>query len=319
MTPALRSLKTHFPECALHVLVAEEAAPVLEHLPWLERVWKFPRARGKAKLSKSWPLIQALRREHFDRSVDFRGNDRGALISRLCGAPERLALLAPGGFWGRRFCYTQAIGIPQGCHASLENLRLLSAWGVSGPACPELEIRANPALSGLAECLLARQPVLCHINASKPANEWPIQHWAELYRTATTAGHHLAFSAGPSSREQALLAGLKAIAPNAHSLPIVPDLATFLAVLQRARLVVCGDTGPLHFAAGLGVPTISLFGPSSPKRYAPLGKQHRMLQGGHCTCGSGRANCLNPIPCMAAISVEAVLGVLSEMLSHESL
>jgi ADP-heptose:LPS heptosyltransferase len=61
MTPALRAIREHFPGSTLHVLVAEEAVPLLHHLPGLARVWAFPRRRGKAKPLLSWPVIRALR------------------------------------------------------------------------------------------------------------------------------------------------------------------------------------------------------------------------------------------------------------------
>ena len=94
LTPALRAIKEHFADCSLHVLVSEEVIPLLQHLPWLDRVWAFPRKRGSANLRSSWPVIRDLRRERFDCSVDFVGSDRGALVSLLCGARERLAPLA---------------------------------------------------------------------------------------------------------------------------------------------------------------------------------------------------------------------------------
>ena len=90
MTPALRAIREHFPGSTLHLLVAEEIVPLLQHLPGLARVWAFPRRRGRAKPTLSWPVIRALRQEHFDRSVEFGGNDRGAIVSLLCGARQRL-------------------------------------------------------------------------------------------------------------------------------------------------------------------------------------------------------------------------------------
>src|SRR5260221_570825 len=105
MVPALRALKEHFGDCALHALVPQEVVPLLEHLPWLTRVWGMPRTRGRARFQQSWPILRGLRQEHFDRSVDFGGNDRGAILSLLCGARERLAPLTEKGFLGRRFCY----------------------------------------------------------------------------------------------------------------------------------------------------------------------------------------------------------------------
>ena len=83
MTPALRAIREHFPGSTLHLLVAEEIVPLLQHLPGLARVWAFPRRRGRAKPTLSWPVIRALRQEHFDRSVEFGGNDRGAIVSLL--------------------------------------------------------------------------------------------------------------------------------------------------------------------------------------------------------------------------------------------
>jgi len=299
----------------LHVLVAEEVAPLLQHLPWLARVWAFPRRRGKANLKQAWPVIRALRREHFDRSVDFGSNDRSAIVGLLCGAQQRLGFRWPGGFLGRPFCYTQTIRPLEGQHQSQANFHLLSAWGIAAPACPEIEIRADPVLAVAAGQLLPRPGILCHLATSQPKKEWPLAHWVEFYRRAAAAGHEVVFSTGTTPREQALLEDLKKLLPDAPVLPALPDLATFLAVLKRARLFVSGDTGPLHFAAGLGVPTISLFGPSSASKWAPSGKRHRALQAGNCSCNTQTAVCLSASPCMAAISPETVFRLVSETLT----
>jgi ADP-heptose:LPS heptosyltransferase len=307
MTPALQAIREHFPSCALHVLVAEEVAPLFQHLPGLARVWAFPRTRGKARLKQSWPVIRALRQERFDRLVDFGGNDRSAIVSLLCGARQRLGPRWPGGFLGRRFCYTQTLRLSTAQHISLRDCQLLSAWGIAAPACPAVEIHADPELAGVAAQFLPRPAILCHLATSQPKKEWPIAHWAEFYRRATAAGHEVVFSTGISPREQALLGDLKKLVPATPALPVLPDLPTFLAVLKRARLFISGDTGPLHFAAGLGVPTIGLFGPSPAGKWAPLGKQHQALQGGDCSCGVGSSDCLSASPCMSKISPEAVL------------
>ncbi len=314
MTPALRALRQSFPESRLHVLVAEEAVPVLQHFRGVERVWGFPRRRGSAGLKESWPMIRALRRERFDRSVDLGGNDRGALVSLVCGARQRLGPLRQRGFLGRRFCYTQLVKPADGEHEALANLRLLSPWGVMAPERPVLEIEASPALGPAAEKLLPGPALVCHVASSQPNREWPISHWAELFRLASGAGLELVFSTGLGPREQARLTDLKARVPAARTLPPLPDLALFMAVVKRAGLFISGDTGPLHLAAGLGVPTVALFGPSSPQRWAPLGEHHRFLQAAACSCGPGTARCVAPSPCMNAISPEAVLKMIHRAL-----
>jgi ADP-heptose:LPS heptosyltransferase len=311
MTPALRAIRESFPKGELHVLVPEEVAPIFNHLPWLNRVWPMPRTRGRVRFSQSWPIIRALRREHFDRSVDFAGNDRGAILTFLCGARERLGFDVSGGFLGRRFCYNQCV-LPMSLkqHESLRLAHILSRWDIAPPISLETEIRTDPAKDTLAASLLPARTILCHIASSQPKKEWPVRHWAAFYQMAVAAGRRLAFTTSTNTREQSLMTELKKIVPIAPILPVVPDLALFLALLKRSEVFISGDTGPLHFAAGLGVPTISLFGPSFAGQWAPVGERHRALMGGVCACDGDSNTCHSSNSCLAAISPEQVFNCL---------
>ena len=316
MTPALRALRKQYPEAELHLLVPAELAPLFEHLPWLDRIWAMPRKRGRAKLAQTWPLLRALRRERFDRSVDFASNDRGAFLSLFIGAKQRLGWDEPGGFFGRKLFYNQRVAAPRNDlpHESRRLVQLLSGWQIPPPDSFEAEICANPALAEAAKKILpAENAVVCHVASSQPKKEWPLTKWAELHRLAAAAGHRLVFTTARGEREAALMTELKTLLPEAEILPLVPDLDLFLAVLARAKVFVSGDTGPLHFAAGLGVPTISLFGPSDPARWAPVGTKHTVLRGGDCTCEGNLFACARtPINqnCLFMISAEQVLAAL---------
>jgi lipopolysaccharide heptosyltransferase III len=318
MTPALRGLREHFPDAELHLLVPEEIAPLFQHLPWPNRVWPMPRRRGQASLGKTWPLLRALRRERFDRSVDFASNDRGAILSRLIGARRRLGWEERGGFWGRKFCYTdRVVSEAKSQHESSRLVRLLSAWQIPPPSSLEAEMCADPSLAEVAQNILpAEGAVVCHVASSQPKKEWPLPHWAKLYHLATKAGCRVAFTTARGEREQALMTELKKLAPDAAILPEVPELSLFLAVLGRAGVFISGDTGPLHFAAGLGVPTISLFGPSSPVQWAPIGQRHRFLTGNTCACDGNLDTCQSGNHCLAAISPEQVFDCLRTVLAE---
>jgi ADP-heptose:LPS heptosyltransferase len=318
LTPALRALRAHFPEGDLHLLVPAEIAPLFQRLPWLNRIWPMPRQRGRVQFGQSWPMLGALRRERFDRSVDFASNDRGAIISRFVGARRRLGWNERGGFFGRKFCYTERVTPevePQ--HESARLVQLLSGWQIPPPRSLEAEIHADPAFAGAAkEILPAEKAVLCHVASSQPKKEWPLKQWADLYRLATKAGFHVAFTTARGEREQTLMTGLKQLVPDATILPPIPELPLFLAVLSRAGVFIAGDTGPLHFAAGLGVPTISLFGPSSPSRWAPIGGRHQILTGNACTCDGNLSVCKNTSHCLAAIMPEQVFNCVRTVLAE---
>ena len=314
MTPALRALRGHFPAAEIHLLAPQEIAPLFQHLPWLDRVWSMPRRRGRASLRESWPLLRALRRERFDRSVDFASNDRGAILSFFIGAQRRLGWDERAGFFGRRFFYTDRVAAGKNPpHESARLAQLLSGWQIPPPASLEAEIRADPALAAAAQKILPHErAVICHIASSQPKKEWPRAHWAEFHRRATAAGFKLAFTTARGEREAALMAELKNLAPAAEVLPQLAELPLFLAVLARAGVFVSGDTGPLHFAAGLGVPTISLFGPTSPARWAPIGARHQVLTGAVCGCDGNAAVCTAARHCLAEISPAQVLAALQK-------
>ncbi|MGH7994621.1 MAG: glycosyltransferase family 9 protein, partial [Limisphaerales bacterium] len=255
LTPALRALCEHFPDSELHLLVPEEIAPLFQHLPYLHRVWAMPRRRGRAGFSQSWPIIRALRRERFDRSVDFASNDRGAILSRLIGARHRLGWDERGGFFGRKFCYTGRVPSERAgptCrpseaaqqrgptnenlkHESARLTQLLSGWQILPPLSLKAEIHADPSLADAARKILpAERAVICHVASSQQKKEWPLSHWATLQRLAAGTGFQTVFTTACGEREQARMVELKKLVPEAKILPPVPELPTFLAVLARA-------------------------------------------------------------------------------------
>jgi ADP-heptose:LPS heptosyltransferase len=314
ITPALRALKESQPKGDLHVLLAAEIAPLMENLPWITKVWSLPRTRGRARISDSWPIIRALRRERFDRSVDFGGNDRGAIMSFLSGARERLGAVDRASLL-YKICYSREVNSSTLPLAWVQrHLQLLSAWQIPPPQSTRLEIAADPALREEAAQLLPAGMVVCHLGTSQPRKEWPLDRWREFYRLARAAGFRLAFSSGTSERERALLAKLKTMEPDLFALPPMASLKLFLAVLRRARAVVAGDTGPLHFAAGLGVPLVGLFGAEdSLLRAAPIYQESQMVKNEDSP--SGGSSTAAPVDmnrsCLEGVSAARVLAALT--------
>lgn len=313
LVPSLEALRERFPQYELHALVSEAAAPLLHHHPCLTRVWTIPRVRGKARIKSNWPIVRALRAEQFDRSVDFAGNDRGAILSLLCGARSRLGVASPGGFFGRHLCYTQTIApAPNDQHETLRSLGILSAWGIPSPPSVKPSLYTDPSLQKIAGAILLNNAIICHSGAAISKKQWPATHWAALYHRAIAAGWNLVFSHCQARREETLFKNLKALLPEAKVLPPL-KLAEFLAVLKQARGLISNDTGPMHFAAALDVPVIALFGPTSPIKWSPFGEKVRVLRAENCTCPQAAHDCASSSPCMATIPPEVVFRSLTEM------
>jgi ADP-heptose:LPS heptosyltransferase len=321
ITPALRALKEHWPDAELHVLVAAEVAPLLEKISWIKKVWALPRTRGRARLRDSWPLIRALRREKFSRAVDFGGNDRGAILTFFSGAKIRLGSVDKKKLL-QQICYTQTVSTATLPPSWVQrHLQLLSAWQIPSPKTARLEIAADPTLAAEAAKILPGGMILCHLGTSQPRKEWPLACWQKFFQLAKDAGFPTAFSSGTNERERGLLTELKKLEPEIFALPPIADLKLFLALLQRARLVIAGDTGPLHFAAGLGVPVIGLFGTAdSLLRSAPIYPAAQTVTGGDCFCDAKNLHspkCADARPCMAAIAPEKVFSAMQKVFAAQ--
>lgn len=313
-TPALRALRRAFPQWELHVLVPEEAAPLLQGIAWIDRVWSFPRIRGRLNLGASWPVIRQLRRERFAVSIDFAGNDRGALLSLLAGARRRIGVIAPLGFHLRSRCYTDRVEeFDTTRHESVRTWAVTAPLNVPFPDDMTLEMAADSRLASAATAALGDTQVLCYVTATQPKREWPIDYWLEFAKRAGALTPAIAFTSGSSPREKQALETFAKRKTGIAILPAPEPLELLLAVLAQAKLFISGDTGPMHFAAALGVPTLSLFGPTSVMRWAPLGTRHRWIGGGLCPCSGHSAICSAENPCLGQITPDRVYDEFARM------
>jgi ADP-heptose:LPS heptosyltransferase len=312
--PVLMAIRDRFPGCELHSLVMEAAAPLLRHHPVLDKVWSMPRVRGKARLVQSWPIIKALRAEKFDLSVDIGNNDRSALTSFACGARERRGVLGRKGFLGKRFCFTHTVRpAPLEMHESLRLLDILSPLGIRPPSKIELKLYLDPALPNPFPRTSDVPRVICNTGAGCSKKCWPAGHWARLHRLAAASRCEMLFLSGTHPREVQLARELQGLSPDIKFLPPM-DLARLMVVLNSADVMISNDTGPMHFAAGLGVKTIAMFGPTSAQRWSPIGPEVRILKTQSCSCPTWTHDCLHSAHCMFEITPEAVFQHLEAML-----
>lgn len=98
------------------------------------------------------------------------------------------------------------------------------------------------------------------------------------------------------------------------------SLSETAAIIKGARLLISGDSGVLHIGVGLGVPTVSLFGPGIVKKWAPQGRCHVVLNAGlecsPCTRFGYTPRCSIGVECMKRITVEEVVTSAMELLEN---
>lgn len=121
-------------------------------------------------------------------------------------------------------------------------------------------------------------PVLIHPGGGGTHKCWPLESFEHVADQLTERRHPSAFRVGPVELERWQPGELDRIR-RAHRLIESHTSESLVAALRRAALLLCNDSGPGHLAALLGIPVVSLFGPTLARHWRPLGERCASLQG----------------------------------------
>lgn len=220
---------------------------------------------------KQWSLarIAQARRDvrGFDAVIDFQGLLKSALIARASGAKLRYGFARdvirekPAAWF-----VNQPVSIDPSRHVVEWNISLARACAPAIAHVPEVDFA--PFADDTAGKLGAfENRIVLLPGAGRPEKQWPVQRYAELARRL---GDQAIVAWGPGEESLARAVGAELAPPTTFR-----ELAFLLG---RARLVVGGDTGPLHLAAALGTPVAGLYGPTDPARNGPYGQLDHVIQ-----------------------------------------
>jgi ADP-heptose:LPS heptosyltransferase len=290
------------------------------------------------------------RRKNIDTVVDLELFSRfTALLTGFSGANRRVGFyrfhnegLYRGEMLTHRVAYNPHI------HIAKNFIALIDALLSATPTVPysktligddELTITL-PAPSALArEGLLMRikalvpnfdlaqfRIVLINPNASEllPQRRWMPERFAELIRRilATNDDVLVLITGAPSERPEAEALAAQCRSDRCIVFAGQSTLGELPALYALAVTMVSNDSGPAHFAAAGGLPTIVLFGPETPNLYRPLGNSKAIYAGLACSpCVSAsnhRKSACSDNVCMRAISVEQVLAAVTDVLTAPS-
>jgi ADP-heptose:LPS heptosyltransferase len=321
LIPALWELKTAYPQAALHVLTSTVGVEVLRLAPCVERAWGLEMYPEKRTLRQQWEVLRALRRERFDVAFTFSGSDRNVFMTALTGTRWRVA--QPWGRW--HFYYPWLVPDWAPLHdpdrtVYEQRRQMLADCGLSlGPV--RFDLKIDESSFQWAALRVPGFAIHISVNASKPTKQWPLEHYPALLRAIWTDHPELRVLASGSSKEaeRARLQALSAAVKD-ERLQILPDnvsIPQLAAVLARCRLHLGPDSGVLHLAVALDVPTLSFFREQTNYHaFMPVGPKHKVISM-PCTCVDGRdAPCelLGRAECFARIEPVRVAALVGEQL-----
>ncbi len=283
--PALASLRRAFPQARIVVVTSPLCEELLGAHPDIDRLVVF----RKKEVWRPWKvlgLLHSLRRPRPDLAlilgtVSFSATS--ALLAWASGARLRAGVGSRhfGNDLSRLLLNLELPMGPPGAHEVEHNLAPLRGLGLEPQAeLPHLPVR--PEALHAADAFLQRTfpggsgpLVVLHPGAGKRENIWPVPRFAEVAASlAREYGARLVVSEGP--RDAALVASLLQLVPSAARWRA--PLGTTLGILARAALFIGNDTGMAHVAAAVGAPTVAVFGPTEPERWAPAGTWVRCVR-----------------------------------------
>lgn len=278
------------------------------------------------RAGQSW--LGVLRSGHYDLVIDWLGSPRTALWTMLTGAPVRVGYDLPR----RRWAYN--VKVPRNKagdfglrgfagEAFLDPLRCLGMepgpWR-DGYAADTLSPGLLEGLSPEFRDWLAAWEsgpgpnIVMMMSATWSAKAWPPEHAARLFQDFRDEGCNPVIATGPGDEE--LEARLRELLPS-DSLAPPTSLLELAWLLSRARVFVGTDCGPRHLAAGLHVPTVTLFGPTDPAGWNPASPSHVSVRLGVDCSPCDLTTCPIPgHPCMTGLTPKMVLEAVRRMLDR---
>ena len=274
--PAIHSLRKAYPQASLHVVSSPLGTELYRLSPDIDRCFVLEKSRlkrppGALALAR---LLWTLRRQQYDAVALFHhlttnaGRSLYQLLLAATASPVRAGLdNGLGTFLTHRvpdrgfgacpeWDYARAVVEALGASPQLERPRL---------RVPDAAFRRAQELIGDARDGL----VVIHpgVGPFAPARRWPFESFTTVARELTRQGYQVVVT-GTVNEEPEARPLLRT--PGVTSLIGRTDLATLVAVLQQAKLVIGNDSGVTHLAAVLGRPTVAIFGPSNPDAWRPF-------------------------------------------------
>jgi heptosyltransferase-2 len=309
-TAALKALRRVYPHARITVLASERNYEILDHNPTVDQVIIY---KGLLR------FIKKMRPRGFDLVIDpfLTYELRQAFMTCLAGGKYRIGFEEAG----REVFFNVRGPVASPQKRMIDHLldlveRLGEKKKGYGPEVflSDTEIQwANEAL--VAKGIGADElTIAIHPGAHYPSQRWPVESFGELARRILDQFQAKVILLG-SQEEKVLLHEVKD--DEGKGVQVFPGLKLreLMALISKCDLLVCNNSGPLHIASALKVPTVSTIGPTVIPLWLPYGK-HNAVIGKELSCSPcNRANCRDH-ECMESITVDEVFEAVRAQIAH---
>ena len=311
--PAAAALRRRYPSARIDWMVDPQYLDVVRLVTVVDRAipidTRGPWARTVAALRSAWST-------RYDIAIDLQGLIKSAALARL-SLSTRVVGLAPSDLrepWARIF-YSATASSAVTRHVIHKNLALLRMVDVADAAVTfPLTIPQTDVVERVQAQYGASGYVIVNPGAAWPNKRWPPSRFGQLAARIRERWHVPSVVVwGPG--EETLARDVADTSGGAAVLAPPTSVTDLFGLAKRARAMVSGDTGPLHIAAAVGTPIVSLFGPTDPARNGPWSISDVCVSRyDRCSCRYER-RCRLERPCIEDIGLEEVVSAFERRLT----
>ena len=325
--PAVTDAAAARPEVRFDWVVDEAFAEIPAWHPAVGRIIETAHRRWRSNLptilfdGQLGAFLGKLRSTRYDAVIDAQTNLKSALVTALCRGPKHGPDRASAREYPAHWAYRHRYAIPVG-QLAIERWRQLFAMVLDYPlprTAPDFGLAGTAWPDTPNE--FRRPYIVAVTNASWDNKYWLDSHWRTLIGIAARQGFEVVLTSGSEleyERSRRIADGLG----NARVLARRP-LTDMAAILRGSRGAICMDTGLAHLAAALGVPTVTLYGPTDPALIGATGPRSRhIVATGYDCIPCYRRICAVPgyrgtqAQCLRRIGPEQVWDLFAELGGH---
>ena len=291
-TPLLRAVRSRFPDAFIALLTSPVNHAVMMHHPALDETILFDKrqflAGGRLHPLRLIRFVRSLRARTFDLVLVPATVSMSATSDFLAYATGARWRLGVGSLEGvenpSAFFYTEGVVLSwtgKGpVHQTIRNMDVARSLSLPDPGqALNLELTEEEKASAARKWPNrgGRRMMAFHVGAGKVPNRWPADRFANIIDAVVgNLGYDAILICGPMDGGP-----VEAVSSALHvdvQRVVNESIRAVASCLSRVDLLVSNDTGIMHVGAAVGIPVLSLFGPTDPEQWAPVGPRHRCIK-----------------------------------------
>ena len=270
-TSYLEALSERFSQASIEFLVKKPFEGVLNKNPWISRVIPFEEGRGIRYVRNRLKLFHLVRNRGYDLIIDQQHGTGSVQVVFFSKAAYKLG-------WSRskfRWCYNLRADEGPARYQASQNFDMLGPLGVKERpfqlfyhVTRESDKFAAKWLK--SQGLIQQKTIILSPGSPRKQKKWRAANFAALAdRIMTETDMRIVVLWGPKEYDDA-----QYVCQKAYEKPLMAPPTNFnqgAAFLKRSRLLICNDGGINHLSVALGVPSLAIFGKTSPERWSAEG------------------------------------------------